>query len=124
MNRLGAVLAVVALALRLLAPNAAPPPPTSASPAELAALFGEHALCLAAAGAIPQTPPDTPAPHRHDDARCCLWHVGPALAATPVFAAAQIVFAERAAPVSRPAAEPPPIHAPGAAQPRGPPART
>ncbi|GEM_PF-6639302 len=91
-----AALAVVALVLRLAA-YALPPAP---APAELGTLLGEHALCLAAAGAVPA--PAKPRPAGHDDtacAACCPSHAATAFVLPPAAATGEIArYAEAAVP--------------------------
>jgi hypothetical protein len=76
----GALLALFALCLRLAWPGPATPLPSPNL--DLAAAFGEHALCLAAAdaeGKVPLPPNGGSLPQSgdhadHDGLGCCLWH--------------------------------------------------
>ncbi len=76
-RRFGVGVAVLALCLRLAVPAWAPE--TIAAPAapaaDLVALYGEHALCIAAAqGETPPDPGDGPKKLVHDHGTCCLFH--------------------------------------------------
>jgi hypothetical protein len=74
-RRLGAGLAVLALCFGLAVQAWTPQVVFPAPDTDLATLFGEHALCLAAAhGEAPADPGhDQPAPS-HDHHLCCLFH--------------------------------------------------
>lgn len=76
-RRFGVGLAVMALCLRLAVPAWTPEPVAAPSlpPADLVALYGEHALCVAAALAEAPADPghDQKAP-AHDHRLCCLFH--------------------------------------------------
>ena len=74
-RRLGIAAAVLAFSLRLAVPVWAPAPSVAApSAADLVALFGEHALCIAAArGEAPSDPGSKPKAE-HDHGVCCLFH--------------------------------------------------
>jgi hypothetical protein len=86
-SRLAILLAMLALCLRLVpAPDHPWPVDRAAARGDTAALFDEHALCLAApapdpvpdpaSDRAPDPPPrETPA-HHHDNTACCLWHAG------------------------------------------------
>ncbi|HEY1799066.1 MAG TPA: DUF2946 family protein [Stellaceae bacterium] len=76
-RRFGVGLAVLALCLRLAIPALTPEPiaAPSSSAADLVALYGEHALCVAAAlGETPPDPGDGQKPPAHDHSLCCLFH--------------------------------------------------
>lgn len=114
----GAVLAAIALLLRLAIP--APTPVLAADAGNIAALFDEHYLCRTAADGAPT--PDTPATHDHDTT-CCLWHALAGGTLLPTTAAEPVVFATvfAVAPVA-PALWVPTL-LPGTARARAPPAR-
>jgi hypothetical protein len=117
---MGAVLAALALLLRLAVP--APPPLLAADAGNLAAIFDEHALCRTAGNDAP-TPVDSPTPATHDhDTTCCLWHAVAGGALLPTAAAEPVVYA-----IPFIAARPvvvfwAPAHPPGTVRARGPPA--
>jgi hypothetical protein len=75
-RRFGVGLAVLALCLRLTVPAWAPETIAAPGPAaDLVALYGEHALCVAAAqGETPPDPGNTPQEPAHDHGTCCLFH--------------------------------------------------
>ena len=117
-----AVLAILALCLRLALPT--PQHALGATAADLAAVFGEHALCVAAAGSAeaPAPPPATPTEHDHNFG-CCLWHAAFGGAPASVVKIERVAFGETVD-ISPPqslyrAAK----HLPGASQPRAPPLR-
>ncbi|HEX3884382.1 MAG TPA: hypothetical protein VHW66_17130 [Stellaceae bacterium] len=72
-QRFGVGLAVLALCLRLATPAFAPEPVAVPAGPDLVALFGEHALCIAAARGEAPTEPAPPA-QQHDHGLCCLFH--------------------------------------------------
>jgi hypothetical protein len=78
---------VLALCLRLAIPAWAPVTvvaPTSPA-ADLVALYGEHALCIAAAlGETPRDPGDGQKAPAHDHGICCLFHANLGFATPPV----------------------------------------
>ena len=82
-QRFGAGLAVLALCLRLATPNWAPEHTVAAPDADLVALFGEHALCIAAARGEAPSEPTPPAPAQHDHGLCCLFHANLGFAVPP-----------------------------------------
>jgi hypothetical protein len=75
-RRFGVGLAVLALCLGLFAPAWAPQTIAAPSPsADLVALYGEHALCIAAAqGEAPAEPGGSQKAPAHDHRLCCLFH--------------------------------------------------
>lgn len=123
-SRLGVVLAVLALCLRLawLGPSV----PASADLTGLAAL-GEHALCLASPASTDRAPipgdtfPPPAGDHAdHDHSLCCLWHASPGFVVPQVAAVARIAFAEAMSTVAAtPEFQPPNLTGPTRA--RGPP---
>ena len=124
-QRVGVAFAVLALCLRLAMPAWAPVPSVASSGADLVALLGEHALCLAAApGEAPPADPSEPqkAPAQdHDAAACCPFHasLGAALPSAPptaTFAASESRIAHFA-----PATAATPQMPTGAARARAPP---
>ncbi|MBV9828213.1 MAG: hypothetical protein JO001_21475 [Alphaproteobacteria bacterium] len=97
------VLGLLALALRLAVPL--PPPAiaadTGTANADLVAAFGEHALCLAAAGLVPSSTDRPGAPsddHAWHHASCCMFHAALGCAppasggVSPVLYALGVVF--------------------------------
>src|SRR5437762_3379872 len=122
-SRLGVLLAVLALSLRLASPM--PPTPTFVDAGPLAA-FGEHALCLAAATSTApvsgDTLPTSPGDHAdHDHSLCCLWHASAGFALPQIDTAARIVFVETILPVAAAAADFQPEIQSGPNRARGPP---
>lgn len=115
------VAAVLAICVRLVVPAWMPAPTVAPFGADLVALLGEHALCLAGArGDGPPINPQQPA-QNHDAATCCLFHASlgaalPPAPATPTPAA----FGTRIAHFS-PATAPPALPATGTARARAPP---
>jgi hypothetical protein len=96
-RRLAALIAVLALCLRLVWP--APPMPSAVIGADGVATFGEHALCLAGGGDLPASGKEAPAaPADHDSARCCLFHAVSGVTPVPPAAAMRIAFVAPAAP--------------------------
>jgi hypothetical protein len=105
-RRFGVGVGVLALCLQL-AVTAWMPEPVAAAPstADLVALFGEHALCIAAArGEAPADAPDHPGGEQKAPARdhgiCCLFHANlgfapPAAPPTPT----RLAFHTLAAPI-------------------------
>jgi hypothetical protein len=75
-RRFGVGIAVLALCLQLAVPAWMPEPAAAApSTADLVALFGEHALCIAAArGETPAEPGGEQKGQAHDHGLCCLFH--------------------------------------------------
>ena len=123
-SRVGVVLAVVALLLRLAWP--APPAVTPAEAGPLAA-FGEHALCLAAPASTAPGPvtgdtlPPASGDHAdHDHSLCCLWHASAGFALPQIDFAARIVFVEAVSRITA-AAEFRPATLTGPTRARGPP---
>jgi hypothetical protein len=117
----GAVLAIAVLLLRLAVPLPAPAP--TAAAADLIALFGEHALCIAAAaGETPAETPSSPGDQHadHHDLACCSFHAGPGgvLPPTPDFV--QTAYTALILPPGRATALPP-VAIDGPAQARAPP---
>jgi hypothetical protein len=98
--RLAALIAVLALCLRLVWP--APPIPPAVIGADGVATFGEHALCLAGGGDLPASGKETPAAPAdhadHDSARCCLFHAVSGVTPVPPAAAMRIAFVAPAPP--------------------------
>ena len=98
--RLGCWLALLALALRLVAPALTAPPLTVAAPpqadaAELVRLFGVHAFCVSPeAGEAGPGPADRPASDETDHrfGTCCFWHCNAGLSALPPIAVELVVF--------------------------------
>jgi hypothetical protein len=125
-NRVGVVLAVLALCLRLAWPT---PQPTliPTDIGDLAAL-GEHALCLAAPAATDPAPLSSdklpPAGNHadHDHSLCCLWHASAGFVPPQIEAAARIVFAEAARPFAAAPVDFHPARLTGPTRARGPPA--
>ena len=102
--RLGVILGVLALALRLAWPT--PPTPTliSGDP-DIWVALGEHALCLATPASTDPSPvsrdklPASPGDHAdHDHSLCCLWHASAGFAVPQIEAAARVIFVEAAPP--------------------------
>jgi hypothetical protein len=90
----GAVLAAIALLLRIAVP--APPPALAADTGALAGLFDEHVLCRTVANdasAPREAPVPAPAQHDHDNSGCCLWHAVAGAGLLPSTAAQPVVFA-------------------------------
>jgi hypothetical protein len=103
-NRLGVVLGVLALTLRLAWPT--PPTLISGDPDGWAAL-GEHALCLAASASTDPAPPSrdrlpvSPGDHAdHDHSLCCLWHASAGYVVLQIATAARIAFTEAMPPIA------------------------
>jgi hypothetical protein len=123
-SRLGVVLAVLALCLRLA--WLGPPIPVFTDLTGLAA-FGEHALCLASPASTDRAPipvdrlPPPAGDHAdHDHSLCCLWHASPGFVVPQVAAVARIAFAEAMSTVATtPEFQPPNLTGPNRA--RGPP---
>ena len=91
-RRIPAWLAILALALRLAWPT-----PTPALPdLNVAALFGEHALCLAGANEAPASHEPAPASDHgdHDGIGCCAWHFGSGLVPALGLRAAPVAVAD------------------------------
>jgi hypothetical protein len=124
-GRLGVVLGVLALALRL----AWPMPPTSIPVDAVGwAALGEHALCLSTPASTDPSPvsrdrlPASPGDHaNHDHSLCCLWHASAGFAVPQIEAAARVIFVEAALPVAA-AIEFSPASLTGPSRARGPPA--
>src|SRR5665213_3586755 len=72
-QRFGVGLAVLGLCLRLATPTWAPEHTAAPTGADLVALYGEHALCIAAARSEAPPEPTPPGP-QHDHGLCCLFH--------------------------------------------------
>ena len=93
----GAMLAILALCLRLVSP--APVAQTAVIDPGLLAAFGEHAICIAHAGGaaapVPIERPSAPAGHHtdHDGLQCCPLHVGTGVLAPGTTAFSRIGFA-------------------------------
>jgi hypothetical protein len=124
-TRLGVVLGVLALALRLAWPM--PPALVSGDPDGWAAL-GEHALCLAAPVSTDPAPPsrdNLPTPSGdhtdHDHSLCCLWHASAGFVVPQIGAPACIAFVEAVPPIAA-AAQFYPASLTGPSRARGPPA--
>jgi hypothetical protein len=124
-TRLGVVLGVLALALRLAWPT--PPTLVSGDPDGWAAL-GEHALCLAAPASTDPAPASRdklPAPSGdhadHDHSLCCLWHASAGCVVPKIETAARIAFVEAVPPIAA-AAQFHPTSLTGPSRARGPPA--
>jgi hypothetical protein len=93
-RRLVIAVAIIVLALVLRLPWTVPT--TADLAGSLAAAFGEHALCLAAAAdpASNREAPPGPAGHAdHDAAKCCQSHAAGELALPGAGAAIRVVFA-------------------------------
>jgi hypothetical protein len=123
--RLGVVLGVLALALRLAWPM--PPTLVSGDPDGWAAL-GEHALCLATpASTDPTTLPRDGLPASpddradHDHSLCCLWHASAGCVVPQIATAARIAFIDAMPPIAA-AVEFRPKRLTGPSRARGPPA--
>ena len=125
-NRLGVVLAVLALCLRL----AWPAPQPTLIPADIGdlAALGAHALCLAApASADPapvsgdQLPPDGNQAD-HDHSLCCLWHASAGFVPPQIESSGRVVFAEAVPRFAAAAADFHPASLTGTTRARGPPA--
>jgi hypothetical protein len=123
--RLGVVLGVLALALRLAWPM--PPTLVSGDPDGWAAL-GEHALCLAAPASTDPAPasrdklPASPEDRAdHDHSLCCLWHAGAWFVVPQIATAARIAFIDAMPPIAA-AVEFRPKRLTGPSRARGPPA--
>ena len=125
-SRLGVVLAVLALCLRL----AWPTPQPTLIPADIGGLaaLGEHALCLAAPAATDpapvsgdQLPPPAGNHADHDHSLCCLWHASAGFVPPQIETAARIVFIEAARPFAVAAADFHPASLTGPTRARGPP---
>jgi hypothetical protein len=123
-NRLGVVLAVLALCLRVAFPA---PPPIPADIGNLAAL-GEHALCLAAPAATDpapvsgdRLPPPAGNHNDHSHSLCCLWHASAGFLPPQIEAAARIVFVEAVLHFASAAADFHPARLSGPIRVRGPP---
>jgi hypothetical protein len=124
-HRVGVAFGLLALCLRLAVPAWAPAPNIAPSGADLVALLGEHALCLAAARgdappADPAEPQNAPA-QEHDGATCCLFHaaLGTALPSAPP--AATFALSENRIVHFAAAPTPPSLVPTGAARARAPP---
>ena len=123
-GRLGVVLGVLALALRL----AWPMPPTSIPVDAVGwAALGEHALCLSTPASTDPSPvsrdrlPASPGDHaNHDHSLCCLWHAGSGVVVPQIEAAARVIFTEPA-PLMAAAVEVHPASLTGPSRARGPP---
>jgi hypothetical protein len=109
MCQFGVVLAVLALALRLVF---AVPPALSLVEAGPLTAFGEHALCLAAPASTDPSPvtrdklPPSGGDHAdHDHSLCCLWHASTGFAPPQIDIAAHIVFVETISPIAAAAAD-------------------
>jgi hypothetical protein len=90
------VIAVAIIVLALVLRLAWTLPPTGGPALGFAAAFGEHALCLAAAGdpASNREAPPRPAGHAdHDAAKCCQSHAAGELVLPGAGAAIRLVFA-------------------------------
>jgi hypothetical protein len=105
LNRLGQVLAAIALLLQLALPGLHTPTPLGSNQESgtYSGVLDEHALCLAGNGGNTEIPSDrAPNPENHAFPDCCLWHAAaPGLIATatsaPVeFEQSEIVFAASA----------------------------
>jgi hypothetical protein len=123
--RLGVVLGVLALVLRLAWPM--PPALVSGDPDGWAAL-AEHALCLAAPASTdpaPQSRDNLPASPDdradHDHSLCCLWHASAGFVVPQIGAPARIAFVETVPPFAA-AAQFHPASLTGPSRARGPPA--
>jgi hypothetical protein len=124
---LSAAVAALALCLRLVASGLPQEPVAPTAEGDLAALFGEHALCLAAARGetppgAPVEPAQTPAP-RHDCAACCL-HTAVEFGAPPAIPAVLVAADDAHAEWLAPAWEPIPRLPNAAARARAPPIRS
>lgn len=123
-SRLGVVLAVLALSLRLVWPT---PQPTLI-PTDIGdvAVLGAHTLCLAApADPAPVSDDELPAPagnHAdHDHSLCCLWHASAGFLPPQIEAAARIVFVKAVLRFASAAADFHPARLSGPIRVRGPP---
>lgn len=101
-RRFGALLAILALCVRLIWLGPEMPPVQDAA---FAANFGEHALCLSAisdSNAAPgshEQKPAQPADHTdHDRVGCCLWHATTTFALPRITRLRPIVFTEATLP--------------------------
>jgi hypothetical protein len=119
------VLAVLALALRLVLPV---PPALSLVKAGPLAAFGEHALCLAAPASTDPSPasrdklPPSGGDHAgHDHSLCCLWHASAGFALPQIDIAARIVFVETISLIAATAGDFRPASLTGPTRARGPP---
>jgi hypothetical protein len=126
-NRLGVVLAVLALCLRL----AWPTPQPTLIPADIGGLaaLGEHALCLAAPVATDPAPvsgdklPPPVGNHAdHDHSLCCLWHASAGFVPPQITASGRVVFVEAVLRFAAVAADFHPASLTGSTRARGPPA--
>lgn len=121
-------MALCALVLRLGVPAPAPVPVDPEI--GLAALFGEHALCLSGAtraeeGEAPSKP-FSPARGQHDNHHagwCCHWHAASAIV-PPANAVAVLVYFTTPPDRLTAAAIAPPVRPGGPAQPRAPPSQS
>jgi hypothetical protein len=125
-NRVGVVLAVLALFLRIAWPTPIP----AAIPSDIGGLaaLGEHAMCLAAPASTDQAPvphDKLPAPtgdHAdHDHSLCCLWHASAGVALPQIAASVRILFAQEMRPFSAVPADFRPASLSGPSRARGPP---
>jgi hypothetical protein len=125
-SRLGVVLAVLALSLRL----AWPAPQPTVVPAYIGgvAVLGAHALCLAAPAATDpapvsgdQLPPPAGNHADHDHLLCCFWHANAGFVAPQIESAARIVFVEAVRPFAAAPADFQPASLTGPSRARGPP---
>jgi hypothetical protein len=106
-ERLGRVLAAIALLLQLALPGLHTPPLLGfdGKSGTFSNILDEHALCLVRDGGDKEAPPDrAPRPENDGFLNCCLWHgtatlglVAPAASAPAEFPASEIVFARSAA---------------------------
>jgi hypothetical protein len=122
-RRFGVGIAVLALCLRLAIPASTPATiATPSSPAaDLVALYGEHALCIAAAqGEAPPDPGGGPKEPAHDHGLCCLFHANLGFPTTAPPAPTRLAFVGIVAPLPD-ATAPTPRLPTGAARARAPP---
>ena len=125
-NRLGVVLAVLALCLRL----AWPTPQPTLTPVDISGLaaLGEHALCLAAPAATDPAPvssdnlPPPAGNHAdHDHSLCCLWHASAGFVPPQIEASGRVGFVEAVLQFATAAADFHPASLTGSTRARGPP---
>jgi hypothetical protein len=121
----GAVLAAIALLLRLAVP--VPPPVLATDAGTLAGLFDEHVLCRTVANdasAPGEAPAPAPAQHDHDSSGCCLWHAVAGAGLLPSTVARPVVFAAAVAGAPASAISWTPARLAGISRARAPPLRT
>jgi hypothetical protein len=122
-NWTGAVLAAIALLLRLTMPT--PPLAPNVNAGDLATVFDEHAFCRALAAGNASAPAEAPAPaparHADHEHACCLWHAVASAALLPTGVVQPAVFAETIAPSHPEAVSWVPARLAGTARARAPP---